>query len=383
MIDTVCLLIPKDKVTTLDIRERGVEAWDLHSKTDQYKKYVKNPSKKDSESGLYFPRLTAYKRQDQENIRIEFSAPKLLYQNNLDELGDSDFPKIIEALQERLYVMGLIIKRYDLERASVSSVHYSKNILLEDGFTVNYLISEMNKVNLVKSFDFARARYINDGQSLYAHTSSHQLVIYDKVADLGKEAGRAIDKDQPSYQRSLFNDLQKNRETEIIRFEARLAKKQKMNGVFEGFGYAKNPIFKDVFNSKISKAVINDYWNKIIKERSFGLFSLSVSPKEILRIIFTDNKKIKPKQAIYLLGLITVAKDENGLRELRSITARQCSERTWFRTSKDMRLIGELIAQNKLRDWVSQIDKKLEDYKPYKHILTRKLSTLDVKNCKV
>jgi hypothetical protein len=241
----------------------------------------------------------------------------------------------------------------------------------------------MNKVNLVKSFDFARARYINDGQSLYAHTSSHQLVIYDKVADLGKEAGRAIDKDQPSYQRSLFNDLQKNRETEIIRFEARLAKKQKMNGVFEGFGYAKNPIFKDVFNSKISKAVINDYWNKIIKERSFGLFSLSVSPKEILRIIFTDNKKIKPKQAIYLLGLITVAKDENGLRELRSITARQCSERTWFRTSKDMRLIGELIAQNKLRDWVSQIDKKLEDYKPYKHILTRKLSTLDVKNCKV
>lgn len=31
-----------------------------------------------------------------------------------------------------------------------------------------------------------------------------------------------------------------------------------------------------------------------------------------------------------------------------------------------MQLASELITKNKLRDWVTQIDKKLENYKPYK-----------------
>jgi len=31
-----------------------------------------------------------------------------------------------------------------------------------------------------------------------------------------------------------------------------------------------------------------------------------------------------------------------------------------------MRQASELITKNKLRDWITQIDKTLEDYKPYK-----------------
>src|SRR3989338_5097722 len=63
MIDTVCLLIPKDKITSLDLTKSGVPSWSLQSKTEQYEKFVKNPSKKDLDSGLYFPRLTGYKRK--------------------------------------------------------------------------------------------------------------------------------------------------------------------------------------------------------------------------------------------------------------------------------------------------------------------------------
>ena len=197
MIDTVCLLIPKDKLTVLDLSSYGVPRWNLHSKTDQYEKFVKNPSKRDLDSGLYFPRLTGYKRKSygqEANVRIEFSVPKLLYLNNLDELEDKDFPEVIETLMERLQTMGIVVKKSVLENASVSSVHFSKNIQLEDGYTVCHLISEMNKVNLRKSFDFAKTRFMNDGQSLYAHTTAHQLVIYDKIADLNKDKKRAIDK---------------------------------------------------------------------------------------------------------------------------------------------------------------------------------------------
>jgi len=370
MIDTVCLLIPKDKLTVLDLSSYGVPTWNLHSKTDQYDKFVKNPSKRDLDSGLYFPRLTGYRRKNygqDANVRIEFSVPKLLYLNNLDELEDKDFSQVIEMLQARLKTMGIVAKKSILEKASVSSVHFSKNIQVEDGYTVTHLISEMNKVNLRKSFDFAKTRFMNDGQSLYAHTTAHQLVIYDKIADLGKDKKRAIDKDQNPYQRSLFAELNKDPElNEVIRFEIRLNHKQKMNKVIEELGYAKNPTFKEVFSTELSKKVVNSYWQKLIKERNLGLFSIAISVKDILRILFMADKKLKPKQAIYLLGLFQLARDENGMRQLRTIISKRSHDRTWYRIAKDMQQASELITKNKLRDWVTQLDKKLADYKPYK-----------------
>ena len=369
MIDTVCLLIPKDKMTVLNLSNYDVPSWNLYSRTDQYDKFVKNPSKRDADSGLYFPRLTGYKRKgylQDANVRIEFSVPKLVFLNNLDELEEKDFANVIDTLQDRLKTMGIIINKNVLQNASVSSVHFGKNIKLEDGYTATHLISEMNKVNLRKSFDFARARYINDGQSLYAHTTSHQLIIYDKIADLNKDKKRAIDKDQTPYQRSLFGELQKKEMLEVIRFEVRLAQKQKMNSVLEKLGFAKNPTFKDVFRKEMAQKVVQEYWKKLIKERNLGLFSISLSLKDILRTMYLANKKLKPKQAIYLLGLFMLGKDENGMRELRSIVAKKSHERTWYRIAGDMQIASELITKNKLRDWVTQIDKVLEDYKPYK-----------------
>lgn len=376
MIDTVCLLIPKDKITMLDMTGHGVPLWNLYSKTEQYDKYIKNPSKKDLDSGLYFPRLTGYRRKGfikDANIRIEFSAPKLIFLNNLDELEERDFPRVLETLHNRLKTMGIVIPQKVLQTASVSSVHFSKNIQLEDGYTANHLISEMNKVNLRKSFDFARSRYINDGQSLYAHTTSHQLVIYDKVADLGKDKKRAIDKAQTPYQFNLFTELKKETEMiEIIRFEVRLNLKQKMNAVIEKLGYAKNPTFRDIFNTNMSRKVLTNYWMTLMKERNLGLFSISLSLKDILRTVYLADRKIKPNRAIYLIGLFMLGKDTNGMRELRNIVSRKSHERTWYRIAKDMQKASELITKNKLRDWVTQIDKKLEDYKPFK---SKKLST--------
>lgn len=365
MIDTICLLIPKESMYYLN----GVASWELYSKTDQYEKYVRNPSKAEKMTGKYFPRLTGYKRNFSQdaNVRIEFSAPKLLYLNNLDELEDKDFLKIIEVLQDRLEAMGVRVFKSILENASVSSVHFSKNILLQDGYTASHLISEMNKVDLRKSFDFAKTRFMNDGQSLYAHTTAHQLVIYDKIADMGKEKKRAVDKDQTGYQRSLFDVLMKETEAqEIIRFEIRLNHKQKMNKVLEDLGYQKNPSFKSVFREEISKKVVIDYWQKLIKKRNLGLFSISMSLKDILHTLFLADKKLKPKQAIYLLGLFTLAKDENGMRQLRTIVSKRARDRTWYRIASDMQRASELITKNKLRDWVTQVDKSLEDYKPYK-----------------
>ncbi len=378
MIDTVCLLIPKNKMFYL----AGASSWDLYSKTDQYSKFVRNPSKTEKETGKYFPRLTGYKRQfsQEENVRIEFSAPKLLYLNNVDEVEDKDFSLVIDTLQDRLKTMGVIVAKPLLENASVSSVHFGKNILLKNGYTVNYLISEMNKIDLRKSFDFAKTRFINDGQSLYAHSTTHQLVIYDKIPDLMKDKKRAIDKDQTLYQKSLFVELSTENEIlEIMRIEVRIGNKQKLNSVLNGLGYPKNLIFKEMFNSDISKKIITDYWNKIIKERSSGVFSVSVSTKDVLQNLLLADEKLKPKQAIYLLGLYVLSKDGNGIRQLRTILSKRSCDRTWYRIADEIRKANEVITKNNLRDWVSQIDNALDEFRAYKH---KKLSTPQDLLCK-
>lgn len=365
MIDTVNLLIPKDKMVFL----AGLSDWEANTRTDKFEKFIRNPSKLEKETGYYFPKITGYNRRfgNDANIRIEFSVPKLIYLNNLDELEDKDFLSVTDTLQERLKDMGVIVTKSVIENASVSSVHFSKNILLKDGYTVNHLISEINKIDLRKSFDLSKAKFTNNGEIIYMHTNTHQFVIYDKVADLGKGKKRAIDKDQTIYQKGLFSEICKGDEhKEIIRFEVRLNHKQKMNKVLESVGYDKNPSFKDIFYSDLSKKVLISYWNNVVKEKNRGLLSVSISLKDILQIIFLVDKNIKPQKAIYFLGLYMLAKDEYGMRQLRSIVTKKSHERTWYRMAKDMRYASELITKNNLRDWVKQIDESLEDYKPYK-----------------
>ena len=51
---------------------------------------VQNPTKADLQAGRYLPRLTLAKRKSSAGfaltLRIEFSAPKLIFGNNFDEL---------------------------------------------------------------------------------------------------------------------------------------------------------------------------------------------------------------------------------------------------------------------------------------------------------
>ena len=153
MLDTVVLTIQRDKFTLLDPIKDLVAPWDLQSRTSKYEKYVKNPSARDKNAGLYQPRLTGVKRWTsgqafQSVLKVEFSVPKLLYGNNLEEVEEKDFPLVIEALRSRLFQMGVIISIADLEAAPVTVFHPSKNIVLTNGYTASLVMKELAKINL-------------------------------------------------------------------------------------------------------------------------------------------------------------------------------------------------------------------------------------------
>lgn len=371
MIDTVILSLPSNKVTMLDMASRGVSGWDLQSRTRAYEKFVRNPSTRDLESGLYFPRLTSYRRKNgklqwETNLKIEFSVPKLLYRNNVEELTDEQFPKVIEALRDRLLRMGVAIQETDLKEAEVRVVHYSKNVQLTGGYTSQYVISELNKINLNKRFDLARAKYTNDGQSLYAYTQAHSLVIYDKIADLIRGKKRAIDKEQSPEQLSLFTPLTKRPEPiEILRFEVRLSQKRKLNAVFKKLGFAEDPTFSDAYDTNKSKTVVQHYWDTMIEGNTTLLFAHTPTAKDLIKQVLLTDRKMKVKEAIYRAGLVWSLREGNGMRELRSILAKRANDRTWYRIAKDASDTGTALTKLKPREWYEQIRKAFDDYKPF------------------
>ncbi|MCL4386307.1 MAG: hypothetical protein M1326_08360 [Cyanobacteria bacterium] len=197
MIDTIVLTIPRDKYIILDHNKFSPSTkgffespyYTLGSKSNFSCK--QNPNKEDLINGIYKPRLTITKRISKGLIdiplKIELSLPKLLFGNNFDELSDTYFDEIIVKLRSTLEEMAIIIKDIDLIEASVSSVHYSKNIALTDYSTCSMVINELNKINLTKRLDIDKTSYRNEGQVIHYHCNSFEIAIYDKIKDLSQK----------------------------------------------------------------------------------------------------------------------------------------------------------------------------------------------------
>lgn len=368
MIDTICLLIPRDKIKLKSMPE-GTTLFKMQSDNDFAKKFVLNPSKTQIETGKYYPRMTGYKRKFSQDaqLKVELSLPKLLYKNNVDELEDADFDEVITILKIRIEEMGVYIEKWVLEYAQISAIHFSKNIIFTDGITSKYVISELHKIDFRKTFDFTKTKFANEGQSIYAYTGSHHFTLYDKIADINQNLKRGkIDRSENTFQeRSLFDELEKKNVVEILRMEARITMKVKLNSMLEKLGYKKNIAFKDIFKKEISQKIVYQYWTDLVSKNNMILFSLNTTPKDILRTL-QGQVGIKTKEIIYQVGLIMLSKDDAGIRQLRQILSKKHSDRNWQRFKQDIIKVGNFLSKNNVRNWVSEIEKQLVEFNSVK-----------------
>lgn len=210
---------------------------------------------------------------------------------------------------------------------------------------------------------------MNYWESLCAHTTTHEMILYDKVSDMKKWTKRAIDKDQTPYQMNFFENLHKAK-TEILRIEVRLSDKNKMNSILAELWYTKNPHFFEVFSKEMSQKVLLHYWAKYITAWSLGTHSTLTTPHEILTACLS--KWCKLKDAIYLTGLVILSRDGEGIWDLRTIITKKAHERTWYRTVSDLKKMETILEDiQHPRSWVTQIQKALKEYAPIKKELVQ------------
>lgn len=360
MIDTVVLNLPKSKVRMLSDQN-----WDLIARRDFYSKFINNPNKEQKESGNYYPRLTGIQRAGSESVvKLEFSVPKIIYSNNLDEVTEDDFEQIVSNLHERLKEMNVLIQKKDLRESGVSAVHYSKNIVIKSGYTAKHIISELQKINLNKLNDLTKTRFMNSGESLQGYSISNSFVFYDKISDLQKDEKRAIDREQNPYQRSLFSSL---KDEEILRFEVRLSQKRKLNTLFKQYGFKTNPTFQEAFSLEKALKVMTEYWNEKIDKNKYVLFTYSENTESLLKKISIARPKSRPQTLLSLLGLVSFVKDnKGGLRELRTILTARITDRAWYSIIKNLKTISKDLESLSELDWYQEVSKQIKDYKPYK-----------------
>lgn len=379
MLDTIILQILINYSSIINHEKFGPSTKKILDNQQGFSKYINNPTKIDKEKGIYKPRLTIIKRGKAIYLKVEFSAPKLLFGNNLDELSENDFDEAVSKLRKIIKEMGVMLWTNEIENAEIISFHPSKNIPLSKGYTSSFAIRELSKINLNQKLDLEKVSFRNNGELLQFYANRHSFVLYDKINDLSKPVKRGIDKDQTKQQTLLFDYIQREKKNlEILRFEIRMSHKTKMKEILTEIGFTENPVFKNIFKEDICQKILKLYWNKFFQKDNF-LFCISNNPQRLLQMILQKYPRTKPKTAVLLVGLNLLCKDDEGIRGLRTII----NSKNWTPLRNYLRKFKNDIFKHPQHEFIKDIEENLKDFKPFKLDKEKKLSTCLVKNSKV
>lgn len=351
MLDTIKLCIP---LCHCKINNTNIFTPTIGTYLKRQVKYICNPNYKTHK--LYLPKLTAFRDYNNENqLLIEFSAPKLLFGNNFDELETKNFSNVINTLYDRLKYIGIDIEYEYLQNAKIFGIHFSKNIALEN-VAVSNILNTIEKLNITQRLDITKTDYKNGGKAIRFHTNSYELTFYDKVADLKQSLiseKRAIENDN-IIQQNLLNRLVGK---EILRMEVRLNKSKKIVDVLHKCGIENIELnFKQLFDENISKRILNYFWNEYIG-KSIYVVCQSYNANDIiyskcLMAGFSQSKALK------IVGIMATIQN-NGCRKIKEIV-----KQSFNKFLKDIELLN--LDDNFLLKQFSNIRTKLQRMYPLK-----------------
>lgn len=375
MVDTIVLTLKQNMYTITDHDRfepstRSLFDESLRMGGRGYATYKQNPTPAELKNGIYKPRLTVTRRFNdgvlERMMKVEFSAPKLLYKNNFDEIEDKDFDNLIDTLQKTMKGMGVLIFWQVLASAPVSSIHYSKNVELLDGLTSFTVLKEIQKANVTQRLDFNQSDFRNEGHSVKYHTNSFEIAFYDKVKDLQQSKiseKRAIERDN-ILQMNLFEEVKKSRKDklfEVLRMEIRLNQRQKIRQVLKILGYNTEPTIRNLFKIEIAQKVLLYYLSEIEKGYPKALYFEPKSNKDFYAQFMIDNPKANIKEAVLAFGFRKTL-EEMTTRELKEQYKRK-PKGSWYNFIAQLN--GYNYPKNAL-DVFKPIRDSIKEFKPLK-----------------
>lgn len=329
MVDTIRLLI--NVADPMQLNGEGFAPVSIEQlmRSSRYGKTYLNPPLVYAKCGKYMPRLTLHKRPKQPyRLTVEFSAPKMLYGNNFDELVDSDFGLLVKTLQVRLReLLGYRISEEQIAEAEVSAWHPSKNIVFSNYTACQTVISTVSKLDISRIYDLQKTDF-RDGHVLHIHSSSVDTALYDKLADLRKASHsdkRAFEADN-RIQLHLLKIFGQKAPFEVLRYEIRINGRKAIKRTFPG---QQSWTFGEMFSERICQELLIKHWQKLTA--SVDLLALDTKqPYELLQNYLNDNLNATPQTALATVAAQLVI-NQVGVTSLRNTLEARYGTHTWQR----------------------------------------------------
>jgi hypothetical protein len=154
-----------------------------------------------------------------------------------------------------------------------------------------------------------------------------------------------------------------------------------MNEVFKKLGHAVDPTFEEVFSKALCKKIVADYWASFVTDKNLFLFDLLSSPPQLLRRLLAED--VKPKEAIYLIGLTLLSREEGGIREVRTVIEKKHGIRSWYRVADGLKRLNRKTKLKQCHSWVRQVSVALEKFDSFRFDRASELPASHVNHCKV
>lgn len=322
----------------------------------------------------YVPVIDILETLDKENkqiiyiLIIQFSLPKLLYGNSLQEVSDGDFAKAVTGLQKALETLGIFVEKDTITNARVSAVHFCKNIVLPKDIRLQDILAELERVDISKVVDVTKKEIKNGGQVLHIYSGNTERVFYDKVVDAMRPKNKRKDKGLVDYERTVIEqyDLQ---DTEVFRYEYRLKKAQRVQKEINET-LDKKPqthvLFRDIFNENLGRDILIKSWRNLVQrpENQLALIGPTDNFKLLLHIIEGSKKRggaHSLNRALIAFGIVCIIKT-HGVKELRKTIFRFWLKDHPERLTKKIQEASELAKGLPYSNGVAFVDTSIERY---------------------
>src|SRR3989338_11596404 len=342
----------------------------------------------DIDNGLTYPGVEIYENADNRSrsiyydMKLKFSAPKLINENSLQEALPSDYHKLLTTLMERLPEIGIYITSQTIADASVSVVHFCKNIPLPADRPLRPILAELSRVDIGKAYDNTsdiRSKNKNENETLHLFCGTREWVFYDKIQEMLRPSGKSLEKQKTQHEKELIKIYNLSNK-EVFRYEYRLNKAQTIKSEINQMlkrPYATLVTFADLFTENLWKDVLFNSWKRILAkpENQLALLKIDSELDLLLRILKSAKEKDQSvhsqNQALWSYGLAMAIK-KFGAKTIRKEMGRVWSKKADSRLDDKLVIAAELANGIPLSDGILYIDKKLSQFEP---LLLESLST--------
>lgn len=356
-IDTVILTLPLNKFVIMEpsrftphaSKVLGAEPKDMGK--NKYFGAICNPTKQDIANFGYLPYITLYRALRAgglvTELRIQFSAPKLLNGDNVSEIEEWDFGEICHRILAGLEYFK--IKVYDglrtVANAQVATVHYSKNFILPNFMTVRNAVLELQKSDVNAWRDVSKTDYVNNGYGFKTHSKYSELAFYDKLSEhrKGKRGQPYFDKDvQLGF--NFFDEEQIKRPAEVLRMEARLGNSKALKQALKKARLPTddtsfNMIYRQDFSQMVLEWHLQDLYSRYPKITE----ATADDPIKLFSDLYVQNPNRSMSSIVAAIGLHTLSQN-SGTRAMKDVVGSRGSPallRLAKRTNHELRYKAE------------------------------------------